>query len=127
MELSYIGRLQKKMKTVSEVVLKIKDFSACPGPRYVVEGEYSGEQYRGEILEPSLRECIQNDMTLTVDLDGTAGYGTSFLEEAFGGLIRKCNYEYSKIKSVLRLKSDEEPYLIEDIENYMREASDEKH
>jgi hypothetical protein len=115
------------MKTVNEMVLRIKDFSSCPGPRYIVEGEYSGEQYRKEILEPRLRECIQNKAPLTVDLDGTAGYGTSFLEEAFGGLIRKCEIELSEIKNVLILKSDEEPYLIEDIENYMKEASNEKH
>ena len=60
-------------------------FSPYPGPRYAKLGDYSGEEFREEILIPALKK----GGPLTVDLDGTKGYGSSFLEEAFGGAVRK--------------------------------------
>ena len=63
---------------------------------------------------------------LFIDLDGTAGYGTSFLEEAFGGLIREDRFSYDVITSTVEYKSDEEEYLIEDTQAYLKEASDEE-
>ena len=60
-----------------------KDFSSTPGPRYIREGDFSGELFRNEILLPIITEAIENKLKVIVDLDGTAGYGTSFLEESF--------------------------------------------
>jgi hypothetical protein len=64
------------------------DFTKYPGPRYERDGPYSGEQFREAILVPALRSAQERDTVLTVVLDGVAGYGSSFLEEAFGGLVR---------------------------------------
>ena len=64
------------------------DFTKYPGPRYSQDGPYSGEQFRNEILLPALRTAADNNAELHVILDGVAGYGSSFLEEAFGGMIR---------------------------------------
>lgn len=61
-----------------------RDFSRTPGGRYASQSESSGEEFRKTILEPALR--AGND--IVVDLDGAAGFTTSFLEEAFGGLVR---------------------------------------
>lgn len=61
-----------------------KDYSRYPGGRYRRLGKYSGEEFRDDILVPALRD----DEEVRVVLDGTEGYGSSFLEEAFGGLIR---------------------------------------
>ena len=100
-----------------------KDYSSAPGPRYKHEGDWSGQIFRKELLSPLVRKAIQENKLLFVDLDGTAGYGTSFLEEAFGGLIREEKISYDVIKKVILLKSDEEPYLLEDIENYLKDAA----
>lgn len=71
-------------------VLSIAEqFSRYPGPRYRNDGPYSGEQFREELLLPAVRSAIQSNGLLTVVLDQVAGYGSSFLEEAFGGLIRE--------------------------------------
>lgn len=70
--------------------LSIADkFSRYPGPRYRKDGPFSGEQFRQEQLIPAIREAIQSNERLVVVLDGVAGYGSSFLEEAFGGLVRE--------------------------------------
>jgi hypothetical protein len=105
--------------------LKIaREFSRTPGPRYEHEGPHSGELFRRTILCPRLLEAQKQGASLQIDLDGTAGYGTSFLEEVFGGLIREDGLSLAGLKTVLRFVSREEPYLIGDIEQYMRDASE---
>lgn len=71
------------------LTLRVFDFTRYPGPRYRRDGPYSAEQFREEHLEPRLREAIENGETLAVVLDGVSGYGSSFLEETFGGLVRR--------------------------------------
>ena len=108
-------------------VLKVStDFSDIPGPRYIREGLYSGEDFRDRLLFPRLHECIERGDTLQIDLDGTQGYGTSFLEEAFGGLIRVNHLSLSLILEHIIIVSEEEPYLKDDIEEYMKDAENEK-
>lgn len=104
-------------------LLVCKDFSTAPGPRYRIEGLHSGQEFREEVLLPKLEEAILSNRRLTVDLDGTAGYGTSFLEEAFGGLIRENGYKLNELLQVLEFKSIEEDYLIDDIKEYLSDAS----
>ena len=111
--------------------MKIKiatDFSRIPGARYPIEGDFSGQEFRKRVLLPKLKEAINKHEPLTVDLDGTAGLGTSFLEESFGGLIREDHIEYENIKQTLRLISIEEPDYIEEIMLYINDAYEqEKH
>jgi STAS-like domain of unknown function (DUF4325) len=60
------------------------DFSRTPAGRYPADGPANGQKFRDELLVP---ELAKNDI-LEIVLDGTAGYPSSFLDEAFGGLIR---------------------------------------
>lgn len=102
-----------------------KEFSRTPGPRYVEEGDCSGEVFRTKILWPKVQETILKGLPLEIDLDGTAGYGTSFLEEAFGGLIRHHDMTLTQVNKITII-SKEEPYLLEDIEEYLRDAQAKK-
>lgn len=65
------------------------DYTRYPGPRYASDGPFSGEVFRDTILMDALKQAIATGGMVTVSLDGVAGYGSSFLEEAFGGLLRK--------------------------------------
>lgn len=100
-----------------------KDFSPIPGARYPIEGDYSGQEFRQNILAPKLKEAIQNNKILTVNLDGTLGYGTSFLEEAFGGLIRTDKFSFADITSHLKFICYDDPSYIDEINSYMEEAN----
>lgn len=71
-------------------------------------------------LEPAFENSISNQKKLKINLDGTIGYATSWLEEVFGGLSRK--YGKEKVLAVLDFISEEEPYLIEDIKAYIEHA-----
>jgi len=73
---------------MSNLIEIAREFSRYPGPRYRQHGDFSGEQFREELLIPALRRAIAGNDLLTVVLDDVAGYGSSFLEEAFGGLLR---------------------------------------
>jgi hypothetical protein len=68
-----------------KIVNIAKDFSEVPAGRFTTDGDFSGQRFREEILLPSLGTGDQ----VEIDIDGTAGYGSSFLEEAFGGLVRR--------------------------------------
>lgn len=102
------------------------EFTKTPGPRYICEGEYSGELFRVEHLAPEFSKAVTEGYVLVVDLDGTAGYGTSFLEEAFGGLIRNNKYSIAQLEIHLDFISTEEPYLLDDIKGDIYDASKEK-
>lgn len=104
-----------------EHTIKIaKEFSISPGSRYPDEGNFSGQEFRENILIPKFREILKSGDTLMLDLDGTLGYGTSFLEEVFGGLAREFSIE--EVLKLVKIKSDEEEYLIDDIKEYIRDA-----
>lgn len=60
------------------------DFSKFPAGRYRTDGEHSGEVFRDDFLCPALKSSRKVELRL----DGAMGYGSSFLDEAFGGLVR---------------------------------------
>lgn len=103
-----------------------KDFSKTPGPRFIREGDFSGEKFRDTLLYQKMIIAIKEGKKLIVDLDGAAGYATSFLEESFGGLIRVGNLDLGDIKRTIEIISIEEPYLVDNIIWYLQEAQDAK-
>jgi len=105
--------------------MKIKiatDFSRIPGARFQSEGDFPGKEFREKILLPKLNEAISKNEKLEIDLDGTAGLGTSFLEESFGGLIRVNKVKYTDIKNTIILISINDPDYITEINDYLKEA-----
>lgn len=98
-----------------------KEFSRTPSARTEAEGKHPGMQLR-KLLYPILIDCIETKEKIKIDLDGTAGYGTSFLEETFGGLIRNEGLLLSDLEKVMLFKTDEEPELEEEIWDYIKDA-----
>lgn len=98
----------------TKVINIAKDFTRYPGGRFYSDGPYSGEEFRTELLLPVLEsgdECL-------IVFDGARGYGSSFLEEAFGGLVR-AGYKASLILSKFNFKSESDPSLIDEIKDYL--------
>ena len=62
-----------------------KDFNKFPGGRYPKDGTGNGQDFRKKFLLPHLLKGKK----VEVVLDVAAGFSASFLEEAFGGLIRE--------------------------------------
>ena len=104
-----------------------KDFSPIPGARYPIEGDFSGQEFRQTILAPKLKDAIKNNTILVVDLDGTLGYGTSFLEEAFGGLIRSDKFTIGQINQYIQIICFDDPSYIDEIATYIQDAHEKEH
>lgn len=100
-----------------------KQYTKKPGGRFRKEGEYSGEDFRETILKKEYEISKKNKEELVVNLDGGYGYGSSFLEEAFGGLVRTLN---DVDISIIKIISDEEPQLVDDVYKYLQDAFVEK-
>ena len=98
-----------------------RDFTTVPGPRHRSEGDCSGEQFLEELLRPQFVEAQKSDGVLHVNLDGAVGYPTSFLEQAFGGLAREFGPE--EVARRLEITCTDEPYLEDQIRNYIRNAN----
>lgn len=102
------------------IELKVVDFSEFPGPRYRKLGPNSGEDFRETVLAPAI---MQQGGDITIDLDGTAGYGSSFLDEAFGGLVRTGQATPSQARQISEnLKCKDDPSYILEIRDYIEDA-----
>lgn len=84
---------------MSKMISIANDFSPFAAGRYTTDGPYSGQRFREEVLVPALRRGED----VVVDLDGTLGLGSSFLDEAFGGLIRAAGFRLADLRNKLRI------------------------
>lgn len=100
------------------VVNVSRDFSKYPAGRYLEDGPASGQLFRDKFLIPALKEFRK----LTIELDGTRGYGSSFLEEAFGGAVR-AGFSPDTVKQTFTLISEDQS-LIEEIHEYIDHGHD---
>lgn len=108
---------------MDKIIIKIADdYTKTPGVREEIEGDFPGEEFLEKILSPRFKQALEEKKKLFVDLDDTAGYATSFLESAFGGLAREYK-DHKIILDNLELKSDDDPFLIDDIIEYIKEAN----
>lgn len=121
MALLYNGSYQWNPIMSNKTICIAKDYSDTPAGRYISDGNFSGERFREEFLYPALKE---NEL-VEVDLDEALGYGSSFLEEAFGGLIRVDGLQLSEIKNKLKVISSRSLYKNR-IWKYLEDAALEK-
>ena len=106
---------------VAETTITIaRDFSKYPAGRFRTDGKTSGEAFRDDLLVPALR----GGSRVVVVFDGVAGFGSSFLEEAFGGLVRDRQMREAFLDEHLCLQADD-PDLADFVElarRYIKEA-----
>lgn len=100
-----------------------RDFSETPGGRTAKEGEFSGEEFRDNYLEPAYERCVSIGERLVIDFDDCYGFGTSFLEEAFGGLVRKRREK--GILNHLELIANDDEIIIRRITEFIKAAEKE--
>lgn len=103
---------------MKKIIIK-DDYTDSPGGRLKTQGPKSGEDFREKILEPTLNGLEDGERVL-VDFDGTFGFATSFLEEAFGGLARK--YGSDIVLKTFDFKCNDEPELLEDVKGYIKDV-----
>jgi len=97
-----------------------KAFSRTPFGRYKSDSEYSAERFREEVLLPTIHS--HNGELVEVDFSKVAlGVGSSFLEEAFGGMVRHGidkNYLLNHIKIIAKMD-----FYDQQVKDYISQAS----
>ena len=94
---------------MEEITIKVRDqFSEFPGLRLHNESpNVSGEDFYHKILNEKFYDAFKSNKHLVVDLDETAGYTPSFLDEAFGRLA--FDFGLDAVKRTLIIVSKDEP------------------
>ncbi|WP_433690448.1 STAS-like domain-containing protein [Pseudomonas monteilii] len=103
-------------------VIDIKAFSKAPYGRYPSDGPDSGQRFREEYLLPAFQD--ESVTEVVVNLDSVSNgyeYGSSFLEEAFGGLVRSEGLAAEDVLRKLKVQTKFADYVSE-IEIYIRKA-----
>lgn len=80
-----------------------EEYSAYPAGRDDTDGKFNGKRFKDKILVPKLRDAIEKGQKLIVSLDGLESCGSSFLDSAFGGMIRHGDFEKKKLSEVLMI------------------------
>lgn len=98
-----------------------RDFSPFLGGRIREHGGFSGQEFRETFLAPN----ILSRQGVCVNFNGVIGLPSSFLEEAFGGLVRAgLINSFDEFKRYIRIVADQPsisnaPRLVE---RYIRDA-----
>lgn len=92
------------MKTISV----LENFSEFPGLRHCNISDKSGEEFYHAVLNREFKEQFEKGEKLTVNLDSTAGYASSFLDEAFGNLV--FDFTLANVKKHIEIISIQEPH-----------------
>lgn len=107
------------MKTLKKINIA-RDYSDTPLGRFPSDGEFSGARFRDEFLIPALNSG--DDIVL--EIDGVEGYGSSFLEEVFGGLVRTGHFAPKDLHERVKISYKDQAFKLYEslIWRYINEA-----
>ena len=100
------------------------DFSETPVGRYPTDGSFNGQTFRETMLVPALKAALESREKVEVWIDDAEGYGSSFLEESFGGLVRVEGFKEPDLKNTLCIRLEDKVFEIYNvlIWRYIRDA-----
>lgn len=104
-------------------IIIVEEFSDTPGGRTIAEGEFSGELFRKDFLIPRYKEAVEKKEKLEIDFDGAFGYPPSFLDEAFGGLVKAIHKR--NVLDNIEIISNDDLTIERRIKNYIEGAEKE--
>lgn len=108
---------------MSTKIIDMKDFSLTPYGRYPIDGTDNAETFRSKFLEPAFKD--QNIEKIIINLDSVQEgyeYGSSFLEESFGGLVRISGIPADTVIKKLEIRTAFKDYILE-INEYIKRAA----
>lgn len=100
---------------MKNIIYILSDFSEYPKLRYCDLSDNSAEKFYHNILNERFAVAYEGNIILEVNIDNTAGYTSSFLDEAFGNLVYDFSLEV--VKKYLVIVSLQEPYWLDMLYN----------
>ena len=110
-------------------VIKISDYTINPGDP---ESGVSTNFHLYLVLVPAIERAVESNTKVILDLDGTIGYSAAWLKSSFEklmcqlllqGTLGQADTLLDSLYTYLEFKSEEEPWLVDDIKEYMEEIS----
>lgn len=102
------------MTKPNEADVYVGDFSKTPYGRYDRDGKYNASAFRDNKLAPFFRDPSINRVNVFLDsVEEGYEYGSSFLEEAFVGLVRECNISVEDVRRKLNIVTTHRDYVLE--------------
>ena len=83
------------------------DYSEFPGGRYSKDGIGNATEFREKHLVPML----EKNKPFIIDLNGIVSYPVSFIDEAFGGLVRMKRYSAEQLLKLINFHSTDDSLL----------------
>jgi hypothetical protein len=99
-----------------------QDFSDSPSGRYIEDGAYCGANFLNDFLLPNIHKYTK----IILDFTHVLGYGSSFLEEAFGGLVRETGMSKDELFRHIEVRTLNDPFLLDEINQYIDEELERK-
>ena len=110
---------------MQETIITVSDFTIMPYQRFRTEGTESAEEFREDRVVPALEIAIREGGTVTINLDGTLGYGIVWPREVFGKLVSKHGFTKKQLTNHLRfINHPERPSYDKQILDYIDEAEE---
>lgn len=108
------------------IEIRLADFSKFPAGRDEDDGPFNGTKFRREVLVPAITKALATSGEIVeVCLDGVLSFGSSFLEEAFGGLVRVERLDPRAVARVIQVRASRPVYQTykRQIEKHLKEAA----
>ena len=86
-----------------KTIVIARDFSKFPAGRFREDGDASATAFRDDLLV----DALNNGENVEVVFDGVPVFAASFLEEAFGGLVREHHMTKAFLDEHLHLRTDD--------------------
>ena len=104
---------------MSRNIIKLtEDFHSDPFGRDAKDGDDNAQAFRKKHLIPALREYHR----VVVDLSDYYYYGSPFLEETFGGMVRE-GFDLETLKKKLKVVHTELPSIVAESYHHIKRAT----
>lgn len=103
-------------------IAKVADFTTLPGARHRDDGDGSADEFFDKFVKEKLGEALSDKNTITIDLDGTMGYASSFVSQLALRVLGICN-KPNVLEKVIHIKSNEDPIQIDRFWSEIRRCS----
>jgi hypothetical protein len=100
----------------------MRSFSKAPFGRFAEDGDENGTAFRELHLRSAMADSSVEAVVVKLDsVSPGYEYGSSFLEEAFGGLVRVDGFSSEQVLQKLKIDTANKDYEME-IRGYIEEA-----
>ncbi len=90
--------------------ITLRDWTRFPGGRFKDDGDHSGQEFREQFLEAS----VKSGESFEIDFNGIFTAGWSFLDEALGHYVTELGE--SEFRKRFFIIADDDPDILEEVE-----------